>query len=66
MEGLFVGGGMFLIIVYLIIGFTLFVGWIKNIIKLVKGSKEVNGGFILRIIGIFFAPLGGILGYMNI
>lgn len=40
-------------------------GWIANIIKL---SAMVDGGvttmFVLRVVGIFVAPLGSIMGYL--
>lgn len=40
------------------------VGWVMNIIDLVGMSFAGNEGlFVLRVIGIFVAPLGGVLGY---
>jgi hypothetical protein len=39
------------------------IGWFINIAKLVGGDMVITGEFILRIIGIFVAPLGGIMGY---
>ena len=40
------------------------IGWVMNIVKFVG---MLDGGitamFIARIVGIFFAPLGGILGF---
>jgi hypothetical protein len=39
------------------------IGWFVNIAKLVSGNMEITGEFILRIIGIFAFPLGGIMGY---
>ena len=38
-------------------------GWIANIVKLF-GYPTLDGEAILRIIGVFAAPLGAILGYM--
>jgi type II secretory pathway component PulJ len=40
-------------------------GWIHNIIKLVHITDASNhiGILALRIVGIFMAPLGAILGY---
>jgi len=55
----------------LILGIVFFVGWVKNIIKLIKLAQNREQGsdlsmmFILRIIGIIFGPLGGILGYID-
>jgi hypothetical protein len=40
------------------------IGWLINIAKLVSGNMEITGEFILRIIGIFVAPLGAIMGYL--
>jgi len=38
-------------------------GWGYNIVKLI-GADTLTGLEITRIIGIFFAPLGTILGYL--
>jgi hypothetical protein len=40
------------------------IGWFINIAKLVGGDMVITGEFILRIIGIFAFPLGGIMGYL--
>ena len=40
-------------------------GWIANIVKLIGAvSDPITGFFIARAIGIFFAPLGAVLGYL--
>jgi hypothetical protein len=42
-------------------------GWIANIVKLVSVDAplvEFGAMEILRIVGIFLAPLGSILGFM--
>ena len=40
------------------------VGWIMNIVTIAHANfNEITGMFILRIIGIFVAPLGAVLGY---
>lgn len=42
-------------------------GWIANIVKLVYmfgDNIEITTMFVGRILGIFLAPLGAILGYM--
>lgn len=47
--------------------FTLFGigGWVANIIKLTGMSFDpLTGMVVARVIGIFFAPLGAILGYL--
>jgi hypothetical protein len=43
---------------------TMFVAWCVNIYKLVSGPFEITGEFILRIVGIFAAPLGSIMGFV--
>lgn len=40
------------------------IGWFINIAKLLSGGWIITGEFILRIIGIFAAPLGAIMGYL--
>ncbi|HET8688447.1 MAG TPA: hypothetical protein VFM18_17690 [Methanosarcina sp.] len=41
------------------------VGWINNIVVIFHtASDPITGVFILRIAGIFLAPLGAILGYL--
>ena len=50
--------------VILIIPFVLAFGWVWNIVKMVGMEMPLTGMFILRVIGIFLAPLGGVLGYL--
>ena len=39
------------------------IGWIANIVKLVGIADEpISGMFIIRVVGIFVAPLGVVLG----
>jgi hypothetical protein len=38
------------------------VGWGLNIIKLF-GADTISGEVVVRVIGVFAAPLGAILGY---
>lgn len=41
-----------------------FVGWVMNIFKFIGLlGGEVSTWFIARAVGIFLAPLGGILGF---
>ena len=41
------------------------VGWIWNIVKLIAiVADPLTGMFILRCVGVIFAPLGIILGYL--
>lgn len=40
-------------------------GWIANIVKVVgMVGGEITTMFVARCVGIFFAPLGSILGFM--
>ena len=41
-----------------------FAGWTINIVKIVQSDLDViTGLFVARCIGVFFAPLGAILGF---
>lgn len=48
-------------VVVLIIG----IGWVMNIIKLISCDWIISGEEVLRVVGIFVAPLGGILGWFG-
>lgn len=53
-----------------IFGFILLIfamiGWVLNIVKLIQcAGGGVTGMLIIRIIGIFVAPLGCIMGYIS-
>lgn len=40
-------------------------GWVWNIVKIAGACCGlVDGMFVLRVVGIFIAPLGAILGYI--
>jgi hypothetical protein len=53
-----------LYIAVIVLILTLFTAWCVNIYKLVTGPFEITGEFILRIVGIFAAPLGSIMGFV--
>ena len=39
-------------------------GWIANIVKMIGMNFDVISGMLVaRIVGIFVAPMGGVLGY---
>lgn len=40
-------------------------GWVLNIVKLIPMDCGLCGMQVLRIIGIFLAPLGAILGFIS-
>lgn len=48
-----------------IVGITAVVGWIMNIAKIVGtlGDPTVTPMFVARIVGVFLAPLGAVLGF---
>lgn len=39
------------------------VGWVLNIVAIANVS-EFSGMVVLRAVGVFFAPLGAVLGYI--
>jgi hypothetical protein len=48
----------------LVIALLGFIGWVWNIVKVAQSDFAVlTGLLVLRIVGIFVAPLGAILGY---
>jgi hypothetical protein len=42
----------------------LIVGWVLNIVRLVP-MEGATGMLVLRAVGILFAPLGAVLGYVG-
>ena len=52
-------GGLIVLLIVLLTAY----GWVANIVKLVS-SDIITTLEIVRIIGIFLAPLGAILGYL--
>lgn len=54
-------------VIYLAICIVLLTGWIKNIVKLTKCDFEPSyKSEVLRIIGIPVAPMGIVIGYMDL
>lgn len=54
----------FLGIIPVVVYFALLVGWVMNIVSLFHMlDGPVTAMFIMRAVGIFAAPLGGVLGY---
>lgn len=48
----------------LIVYIAALIGWVWNIVKIFHIVDDpITGVFILRVVGIFVAPLGAILGY---
>lgn len=53
------------IFLYLSAIIVLVIGWVMNIVKLVSCDFIVSTEGVLRVVGIFVAPMGGILGYFG-
>jgi len=65
-SGLGAGTGLFIIFLWLISITAGGIGWLWNIIKLVgevQDSTAITAIEVLRGIGIFFFPLGAVLGW---
>lgn len=53
-----------LMLVYFLVGIAAVIGWVLNIIDIANADfSHVTGMLIIRIIGIFVAPIGAVLGY---
>ena len=51
-----------LVIVVAILGF---VGWVMNIMTIAGSSfNDLTGLLVLRVVGIFIAPMGAVLGWI--
>jgi len=51
-------------LIFIALWLAVIVGWIMNIVSIVHAvNLPITGMFILRCIGIFVFPVGGILGY---
>ena len=59
MNGILIG--------YAVVVISLVAGWITNIINIIgiESVSAIGGYEILEIIGIFVAPLGGVLGIIS-
>lgn len=61
-EDIFVIGAYFLILGLWVLGI---IGWIMNIMTIWNTyDLPLTGKFVLRIIGVFVFPIGGVLGYL--
>jgi hypothetical protein len=41
------------------------IGWVMNIVAIAGSNfNDINGLLVLRIVGIFFGPLGAVLGWV--
>lgn len=53
-------GVMFIIVIWLF----MLVGWVMNLVKLFgMAGQNIDTSFILRILGVILAPIGGVMGW---
>lgn len=50
------------VLFFVILAIAFFAGWVMNIIELCNATG-FTGMVVVRIIGVFMAPLGAVLGY---
>lgn len=56
---------MYFAIMYFAIVIAIAYGWIANIVTIAHSNfSEITGMLVLRMVGIFVAPLGVVLGYV--
>lgn len=59
------GSDTLVVIFYLGLLSAIAYGWIANIVTIAQSNfSELTGLLILRVVGIFVAPLGVVLGYV--
>lgn len=52
-------------LIYVVVALAAIWGWIWNIVKIVHSDFAVMSGLLIcRIVGIFVAPLGAVLGFL--
>lgn len=52
------------LLLYVTILLLLLIGWVKNIIAIIDSDGTITGMLIGRVIGVFVAPIGSVLGWM--
>lgn len=58
-------GGIVALLIYLALVVTSISGWVMNIITIAGSSFDsITGILVLRVVGIFIAPLGAVLGWV--
>lgn len=50
-------------VIGLVIMLAALVGWVMNIVHLINDNTMAMGMVVARVVGIFVAPLGAVLGY---
>ncbi|WP_287248886.1 hypothetical protein [Mesorhizobium sp.] len=51
-----------LALLYLAFIVTVVTGWVMNIVDIINYTGPMGGEFVLRVVGIFLAPLGAFMG----
>lgn len=41
------------------------IGWVLNLVALAKMDYTAIGMLVLRVVGVFVAPIGAVLGYVS-
>ncbi len=59
LEKFTIGYGLFIIILAILVA----IGWVMNVIDLVRWNADITAEFIIRVAGIFVPPLGAIMGW---
>ena len=55
---------LFTMLMWIAVMIALAVGWVMNVVTIAHVMAEpITGMFVLRVVGIFVVPLGGVLGY---
>lgn len=50
----------------LAIWFLIFIGWVLNVIEIWHTvDNPITAKFVLRVVGIFIAPIGAVLGFLS-
>jgi hypothetical protein len=58
-------GAIFLIVIVVALFGAAGYGWVMNLVAIAKANfSQVDGMIILRVVGIFIAPIGVVLGYL--
>ena len=52
-------------LVWVVVVLAGIIGWVINIVKLVGMiGADISAELVIRAVGIFFAPLGAVMGYL--
>ena len=60
-------GTVAMIAVWFVVVLVVALGWVKNLINVINAVQsgiEVSAVFLAQLVGVFFAPLGALLGYL--